>query len=222
MFELDPITLSRLGQVSFALGLLAYAPYIRDILAGRTQPQRSSWLIWAVVASIALASQIAEGASHSLWLAAANWGVTVTITSLSVRFGSGSYLKDWPTLALAACALLLWYATQTPAYAIGLAILANTLGTSLTVLKAYRSPHTETLGTWLAGGVSAALGLAAVGALDVVLMAYPAYLVLLYLAVTTAICLGRLRAPAKAVPVPEFISETLILVHPKRPQDLKR
>lgn len=192
MFNLDSSLLSAFGILSFGLGLLAYGPYIRNTLARRTKPQRSSWLIWAAVSSIALASQIAEGASHSLWFVTANWLVTIVILTFSVWSGTGSFVEDRVPLALATGALLLWCATNTPAYALGLAILTNSLGASLTVIKAYRSPETETLLTWITGGVSAILGLVSVGSLDPILIAYPLYLVLLYFSVSVAIWLGRL------------------------------
>ena len=195
--------LPALGLLSFGISLLAYLPYARDILVGSTKPQRSSWLIWTVVASIAFFSQIAEGASHSLWFAGANWLVTVSVFLASLRYGSGAFLRpeDRLTLALAAFAMGLWCLTDNAAIALSIAILINGLAGALTVAKAYAEPGSETLSTWVLGGVSSLLGVVSVGAIDVVLMAYPAYLAILYTAVASAILCGRRAQLAKVCAV---------------------
>lgn len=215
---LDPnlFALSTIGVLSFCLGLLAFAPYLRDTLAGRTKPQRSSWLIWAVVASIALASQVAEGASHSLWFTTANWLMAVAVFGVAIRHGSGGGFarRDRVSLAAAFCILLLWYLTETAALALALAILVNCLGAWLTIQKAYLAPHSETLTTWGLAAVAAGLGAVSVGRLDPVLIAYPLFLLALRGTVVAAILLGRARRNA-AVPArlsgAERIQETSVV-----------
>lgn len=184
-----------IGVVSFVLGIVAFAPYIRDILAGKTRPQRSSWLIWVVVASIALASQVAEGAGHSLWFLTANWGVTFVIFALSIWFGAGDYVqrRDLATLLLAAGAIGVWMYTDVPVYALAIAIGVNALGAILTVVKAYEAPKSETCSTWALGSVAACLGLVSVGTFDPFLLAYPLYLLVLQTSVTVALLAGRRR-----------------------------
>ena len=57
-----------LGLLSGVLSGGSYIPYLRDIFRHTTKPERASWLIWAVLGSIAFFSQLAEGATWSLWL----------------------------------------------------------------------------------------------------------------------------------------------------------
>ena len=67
------------GIASGALSTFAYIPYIIDTVARRTQPQRASWLIWSVLGSIALISQIYEGATSSLWFAGVQVSGTIIV-----------------------------------------------------------------------------------------------------------------------------------------------
>ena len=41
-----------MGVLAGVLSTCAFIPYIRDTLAGRTHPLRSSWLIWSVLVTI--------------------------------------------------------------------------------------------------------------------------------------------------------------------------
>ncbi|MEL6453043.1 MAG: hypothetical protein AAFQ19_17455 [Pseudomonadota bacterium] len=192
----DTGALRALGVSAAVLSVCAFLPYIRDTLVGRTHPHRASWLIWSVLGCIALGSQVAQGAHASLWFAAMQVGCTVFIFALTIRRGNGAWLAPGDTYVLAAAGLglLMWSVTHTAAYALGMAITVSLLGGICTVRKAYRAPGSETLSTWVLSTVAAALALLSVGTLDWVLLAYPAYLLVLYAAIVTAILLGRVRA----------------------------
>lgn len=200
MYSISPDNALLFGFASAAIGLVSFLPYIIDVLAGRTRPQRSSWLIWAVVTTLALVSQAAEGATHSLLFSGAQAIVTVAVFGLSIRNGTGCYMNPGDSVALGICAfaIFLWQVTDVPAYALACAIGVNTVAGSLTVLKSFRAPHTETLLTWGLGIVASGLGILSVGKGDPVLQAYPVYLFCLYLSVTTAILLGRFRTSLMA------------------------
>jgi hypothetical protein len=199
-YPLDTLdTLILLGLASGVLSFAAYLPYIRDTLAGRTQPQRASWLIWSVLSTIALCGQIYEGASASLWFAGVQVSATVLIFGLSLRWGVGGVMdrRDAVILALAGAGVVLWSLTDTPAYALAITITISLLGGSVTVAKAFQAPRSETLSTWTMGFVASGLAIAAVGQIDPVLMAYPAYLLLL----NGAIVAGRLRRAVQVAPL---------------------
>ncbi|QBF30128.1 hypothetical protein [Thalassococcus sp. S3] len=183
------------GITSALLSLCAFVPYASDTLRGRTQPQRASWLIWSVLGSIALGSQIFEGASTSLWFATIQVGGTILILFLAVLHGAGPFLKrgDRYVLAAAACGLLLWMMTDTAAYALAITITISLLGGLVTIRKAYRDPRSETMVTWFCSFVAAGFAILSVGQVDLVLMAYPMYLLVLNGAIVAAMMLGRAR-----------------------------
>lgn len=184
-----------IGIASGIVGALAYVPYIRNTLAGRTRPQRASWLIWSVLSAIALCSQIWEGATTSLWFSAVMVSGTFIVFLLSIRYGVGGWIdrRDMWVLALAALGVVAWVLTQDAIYALAMTISISLLGGVVTVAKAYAIPKSETLSKWVLSLVSSALALVAVGAVDPVLMAYPAYLLVLNVAIIAAMLLGRGR-----------------------------
>lgn len=186
------------GLLSAAFSTIAYFPYIRDTLFGRTQPQRASWFIWTVLGSIALCSQLAEGATQSLWFAGAQVTGTAVVFALSIKRGVGGLLnlQDSVVLILAVVGLIAWYLTETAVYTLAVTISISLLGGAVTVRKAYQRPHSETLSTWTCSFVAACLAICAVGQADWVLLAYPVYLFILNGAIVCAIVLGRRRIGA--------------------------
>jgi len=193
LVSLPPAWLPTFGVLSAALSIGAYGPYIRDTLRGETEPQRASWLIWSCLSMIAFCGQLAEGASQSLWFAGAQMTGTVAVTLLSNRRGKGSFLTrpDERVLWLALIGVIVWYFTETAAYALAMTITISLLGGTLTVAKAHRAPETETASTWTLSFIASCFALLSVGTLDWVLLAYPLYLFALNGAIICAIALGR-------------------------------
>ncbi len=183
------------GITSAVLSCFAYVPYVLDTIAGRTHPQRASWLIWSVLGSIALGSQIFEGAGPSLWFAAIQVGGTALIFLMSITRGNGTFLRrtDGFVLAAAGIGLVLWALTDTAVYALAITITISLLGGVVTVRKAYLFPHTETLAMWFTSFIAAGFAIAAVGAWNWVLLAYPLYLLVLNGAIVGAMLHGRTR-----------------------------
>ncbi len=190
------------GIASGVLSTFAYIPYIIDTIAGRTRPQRASWLIWSVLGSIAFLSQIYEGASTSLWFAGVQITGTIVVLLLSIRVGKGAYLSrtDCIILAAATLGLVLWYFTESAAYALAITITISLLGGIATVLKAYRDPDSETLITWAVSLLASICAILSVGTINLIILAYPLYLFTLYLAFVVAIILGRLRTRSPTKP----------------------
>ena len=192
---LDGDPLHRVGVAAALLSIVAFLPYARDILAGRTRPQRASWLIWSVLSCIAFGSQVAEGAGASLWFSMIQCGGTVGIFLLTISRGTGRFLStaDGYVLAAAAVGLGVWAVTEVAVYALAGTITISLLGGAVTIKKAYLNPGSETLSTWIICFVASGLALISVGRLDWALLAYPLYLFTLYGAILIAIALGRTR-----------------------------
>lgn len=181
------------GALAVLLALAQCVPYIYDILRGKTQPQRAAWLIWFALGGVLVFSQLAKGGHASVWVSLMHMTANLTIFALALKYGYGRFTKlDWGSLGLAAFGMALWWFTKEPAVALLIAIFVDSIGVALVVKKAYRSPHTETLSSWLLGvgvGLSASL---AVGSLNPILLAYPVY-VMLNSAVTAGTIIVRRR-----------------------------
>ena len=197
LFELLPFLVANklvlFGLISGVLSIVAFVPYVVDMLYGKTRPDRACWLIWATLSSIAFVSQVYEGATTSLWFAGVQAGGTVLVCVLSLWIGVGHYLsrKNLMLFILAGIGLFLWYLTDTAIYALIIAISISFLGGAVTVVKAYKSPQSETISTWMISLLASVCAVFSVGALDIILLAYPLYLLTLYSAIVLATWLAR-------------------------------
>ncbi len=189
--------LTFIGLASGALAIVMYAPYIRDMLKGTTHPHRASWLIWSSLGLIAFFSQLAKGATNSLWMTAAQTLGTMAVFILSIKFGTGGFSRlDRVSLLAAAFGIVLWYLTSDALYALLITIAVDAIGAALTAKKAYQRPESETLITWVLSAASGILGTLAVGALNPTLMLYPLYVFVANSCVITGILLGRRMSQA--------------------------
>lgn len=179
------------GYLSGLLILISFAPYIRDIFLNKTKPERASWLIWAILGSISFFSQFAKGASYSLLLTGAQAVGDFFIFLLAIKYGLGGLLKrDIVALVGAIVGLSLWYITKEAATALFIVIFIDAMGAVLTVIKSYESPTTETISSWVFTCIAGFLACIAVGSLNFILLAFPAYICLASFAVLLAIKLG--------------------------------
>lgn len=165
------------GFLSGILLVIGTIPYDRDIFKHKTKPHRGSFFIWSILGGIAFFTQLAKGATWSLFLPGTDTIATLSIFVLSIWYGIGGLNKrDIIGLACAAFGLVLWYFTKQPFAALLIAIAVDAVGTVLTLIKTWEEPHSETFSSWLLdalGGLFAAL---AVGKLSLVLLIYPIYI----------------------------------------------
>ena len=180
------------GYLSGFLIAIEFIPYIRDILRGKTKPQRTTWFIFLLLGGIAFFSQLAKGATNSLWLPGIiTIGVSVTFL-LSLWFGVGGFQKkDYIVLVLTLLGLIAWYFTKEAAIALYIVILIDAAGTYLTVEKAYHHPETETILLWILSSLGGFFAMLAVGQWNIILLSYPLFIFLADASVVTAILLGK-------------------------------
>lgn len=180
------------GYISAILSICMIIPYIRDIFRKVTQPERASWFIWTTLGFIAFFSQLAKGATDSLWLTAGQTVAVLAIFFLSIKYGVGGLTKrDIRALATAGVGLILWWLTNEALYALLIVIAIDSIGTYLTMIKSYKDPESETMSTWIMSGTSGIFGALAVGSFDLSLLAYPLYIVIANYTIVGAMLLGR-------------------------------
>ena len=181
------------GILSGVLSSLSYIPYIRDILLRKTYPEKATWLIWIILGSIAFTSQLAKGATNSLWVPGLETLGQIIVFILALRVGKGPIFKrkDYIALSIAGLGLVLWYLTHEAAVALYIVIGIDFTGTFLTIQKAYTKPETETFSTWILamfGGLFSALS---VGKFDFILLSYPIFIFAMNGIIALAMILGR-------------------------------
>jgi hypothetical protein len=191
---LSPGVIQFLGISSGIIAFLQFPTYILSIFTKKVRPQRASWLIWSVLGTIAVASQVAEGGTYSVLMTDAQTVGTIVIFAISIKKGTGGLSRnDILALIAAAGGLILWAYTRHAAYALVITIFVDAIGAALTAAKAYRHPASESLLAWAFSGTAGLLGTAAVGAFNPILMAYPFYVFVANASVITGILLGKKR-----------------------------
>lgn len=190
-----PDVLHRASIASAVLSVYAFWPYIRDILANRTKPERASWLVWTLLSTVSLLAQIYEGADGSLGFAAMQTAGTAIVCGLT--FWKTTKLnfqtEDSQVLTATAVGIWLWAEMESAAYSLFVTITMSMMGGMLTMKKAFLEPRSETCATWAAFFVAGALAVVAIGKVDWLLMAYPLYVMTLSGGIMLAMGLGHLR-----------------------------
>lgn len=205
-----PTVVQRAGLAAAVLSAYAFWPYIQDILAGKTRPERASWLIWALLSVVSLLSQIYEGADASLGFATIQAGGTVVICALAFWKTHGLRFKseDSQVLTATAVGIWLWAEMETAAYSLFVTITMSMMGGLLTIKKAYLDPDSETVATWGAFFVSGVLAVVAVGQVDWLLLAYPIYVMVLSASILAAMAMGHAMRPVMIEAPSEVTPET--------------
>lgn len=184
------------GLLCGILPIIGAYPYIRDELKGKTKPHRMAEFIYAVLDSIAFASQLAKGATWSVILPGVGTAEMLTGFLLSLKYGmGGTSKKDIGALTLASLGLILWYFTRQPLIALFIVIGIDLISTSLVVIKTYSHPHTETLLSWFLSCLAGLFAAAAVGHWSFTLQIYPLVVAIGNGAICATILLRRNKVP---------------------------
>jgi hypothetical protein len=143
---------------------------------------------------IAFFSQLAKGATDSLWMTAAQTLGTGVVFLLSLKLGVGGFSRrDKSSLVIAGIGLVAWFFTKEAAYALIITMAVDAIGAGLTAIKAYEMPESETLITWILSAISGLLATVAVGRFSPILMVYPFYVFLANSWVIGSILFGKKR-----------------------------
>lgn len=184
--------LAAFGIASGVLQMIAIVPYLRDVLAGTTQPQRGTWLIWTVLSVTVLASQWADGGTWSLLVVAAQVvGCAITLALAFGRGVGGTSRIELMLLGIAGAGVIAWQRTDDPTLATCAVVAADLIGLALMLPKTYREPDSETASAFAIGVGASLLALAATGLDAPSLMLYPIYLAVADSALVGVILLRR-------------------------------
>jgi hypothetical protein len=182
------------GLLAGVATVLAIVPYVRDVLRGTTRPHRGSWLIWTVLSIVVFASQLADGASWSIVMVAAQALITGLVFVLSIWRGEGGVPRaDLTIMAIAGLGVVAWAVSSTPVVATIATIFADMLGIALMTPKTWRDPRSETFSTYVLGGVAGVLSAFAVGSLDISLLLFPIWIAVASTIIATTIAMRRSR-----------------------------
>lgn len=136
-----------LSTIAIALTILAFFPYIRSILQGKTKPHVFSWVIWGCTTFIVCLAQLADNGGVGAWPIGVSGIITLYVAFLAtIKKSDRSITRiDWLFFILAMTSLPLWYLTSDPLWAVVTLTTADVLGFGPTFRKAYHHPFEEQL-----------------------------------------------------------------------------
>ena len=136
-----------LSAIAIALTFIAFIPYIRSILQGKTKPHAFSWIIWAAVTFIVFLAQLADKGGAGAWPIGVSGIITLYVAILAYLKKSDHMITktDWLFFILAMTSLPFWYFTSNPLWAVVILTTVDLLGFAPTFRKAYHYPYEEQL-----------------------------------------------------------------------------
>jgi hypothetical protein len=154
-----------ISAVAVFLTFVAYIPYYRDILKGKTHPHVYSWSLWGLLTVLLVALQIKGGAGPATWVTAAAGLLCLGVVILGLKNGKKDITRSDTIIAiLSLIAMGFWLVANQPVISIILVIIADGLAFIPTVRKSWHQPYTETLSLYVTNALRFFLALAAVQA----------------------------------------------------------
>lgn len=136
-----------LSLIAITLTFVAFYPYLRSIIQGKTKPHVFSWVIWGSTTFVVFLAQLEAGAGVGAWPIGVSGSITILIAVLAyVKRSDVAITKiDWLLFISAMSSLPLWYITADPTWAVVILTMVDLLGFGPTIRKTYISPHSESL-----------------------------------------------------------------------------
>jgi hypothetical protein len=134
-----------LSAAAIVLTFALFIPYIRSIHLGKTKPHVFSWVVWGLGTLIVFFAQLAGRGGLGAWPIGVSGVITSYIALLAYLKRADTHITrtDWLFFITALSALLFWFFTANPLWAVVTLTIVDVMGFGPTVRKAYRLPHEE-------------------------------------------------------------------------------
>ena len=164
--------------------------YLIKTLKGKVKPNRVSYLLWSLAPLIAFFAELKQGVGlQSLMTFIVGFlPLTIFIASLANKNAEWKLTYfDVTCGILSVFGLVLWFVTRSGNIAIMFSILADGLAALPTIIKAFNYPETEVAWTYFTSTISAALTLLTIKVWDFAVYAFPLYILLVTLVISSLV-----------------------------------
>jgi hypothetical protein len=176
--------------------LFGFGLYVLSILQGKTQPNKASWTIWALVGGILAFTYYETGDIHTIWLPFSLFIGPTIVMLLSFKYGYAKwFLLDKICLVLAMITIIPWIFLDKPELTLVLNVLIDALGAIPTIAKCAVHPETEDRNIWAVFFISSALQLIAIQIWNIAAI-YPLYLFVVNLLMVALLTLKQGKTQA--------------------------
>lgn len=180
--------------VGISLNVCGTLIYALQTIKGVTQPNRITWMVWALGPLIAYAAQRhAEVGPQALLTLMAGIDPLLIFVASFVNPASVWHPSWFDVVCgtLALTGLLMWAITNNPLMALWLSIIADAIGGAPTIRKAYIKPYSETATLYALAAISATMICLTIRHWSFAVGAFAVYLVVLSCTIGTTIILRR-------------------------------
>jgi hypothetical protein len=188
-----------------AIGAVGQALYVVDTIRGRNQPNRVTWLLWAVAPLLAFAVEINDGVGkRALLTFMVGFGPLVVFVASFVNRNSVWKLGplDYTCGALSVGGTVGWIVTRQGLVALGAAVAADALAGVPTLVKSWRHPESESASVYLGSFANAVITLLTVKHISAPVVTFPLYIAVIAF-VESALVAGRLGPRVRHRRLPE-------------------
>lgn len=164
--------------------------YVYDTVKGKSKPNRVTWFLWSLVPFIAFSAQIKQGVGlTSILTFTSGFGPFLVLVASLLNKKAYWDLKRFDLIcgAIAIIGVVLWLITKNPNLAIIFSIAADGFAALPTVVKSFKFPETESMVTYLLASFGALLTLFTIDTWELEFFAFPLYIFILCLTITTFI-----------------------------------
>lgn len=168
-----------LAGIAALLALLAYIPYLRDLIRKKIQPHPYTWLLWSIVTGITLAGQLVSGAGIGALPTVVSEVMTVCIFVFALQFGFMNIKKiDNYYLVVALLGLIPWAITRNPTISVIIAVGIDLVAFAPTIRKTWHKPDSESATLYAANAVKHIFGLMALQSYNIATALHPIAMIL--------------------------------------------
>lgn len=168
------------AYVAAAINVAGTSTYIWDVLRGRAQPNRMTWLVLTFAPMIAFASMLSQGVEIRQALFTFIVGFNPLLIFLSTFLTKHPAWKlqrfDIVCGTLSILGLVLWRLTGEGNIAILFSVLADGLAFLPTLIKGYKHPDSESSTAFMIGVIASVIALATITRYDFKHLAFPLYI----------------------------------------------
>ncbi|MDO3399565.1 hypothetical protein QWI29_05930 [Mycolicibacterium neoaurum] len=189
---LDP----RFALLGAFLSLLGNSAYAVQTARGVVRPNRVSWFLWGAIPLIAFMTQYSEGVGL-VAVPTLAVGIGPLLVFVASFVNRDSYWRltrfDICCGVLAVVAVVYWRVLDNPEVAIWVSIVADLISGAPTIRKAWREPTTERAFPYVLASLNGGITLLCVQKWTVMHFAFPLYLMVLAIMLTTIVTVRRAR-----------------------------
>ena len=156
-----------------AIGLAAFAPYIRDVWTRKTQPHIFTWLIWTITQGTATAGLLYGNGGYGAIPMTISIACTIIVITLALRNGTKNITRSDVIVMLAAIsAIFIWWGLDSPMLAVLMVSAIDAIGYIPTFRKSFKLPWSETAGSWFAFAFADGLAILAIENFNLLTVSY--------------------------------------------------